>query len=112
MEMSASNKKKSKFSKLSMPSRKDEMDLSELQGNGEDTGSEDASMDAPPESEQEGLGLDDNMETGEDLPGSGKGSDMLSKASDEELQAEMEKRGLMSRMGGKEPDEDDQEQYS
>lgn len=98
--------KPSKFGKMkkSMPSKSspaDEMDLSEL-GESEAEGSPaEESMESPDEA---------SMEGDSEAPAEGLAPDELAKASDEDLMAEMERRGLSAKMG-EQPD-DSQEQYS
>lgn len=97
-----SSKKPSKFGKMSMPAKPDEMDLSDLQG-------DDESGEDPKEEASESPEMEASEDSEESSP---EAMDALAKASDEDLMAEMEKRGLSADAGKKAPGEDDQEQYS
>lgn len=88
---------KKKLSKLSMPEkRKDEMDLEEM-----DLGSEE---EMPMAEEEEMAGEELSMEEG-------PASD-LEAISDDDLLAEIKKRGLMSQLSEKEDESEDQDMYS
>lgn len=100
--MHSSGKKKSKFSKLAMPSRADEgMDLESLENEPADMGQMD---DEGYDSKEGGLEQEPGQEEPEFTP---KNDDeamepaVLADASDDDLLAEIEKRGLSQDMGMK-----------
>lgn len=87
-------KKDSKLSKLKMPEkRSDEMDLSELDQEGNDMESADSEF--PTEEESEPVAEGEEMME----------ASPLADLSDDELMAEVEKRGLMSQLPGEEEDD-------
>lgn len=96
---------KSKLSKLKMPAKRDEMDLSELDqgGNDMESGQSDHPMEG--DTSEEEASESPEKEHAEDAAATD-----LSSVSDEDLKAEMEKRGMMSDLEKKPAD--DQEQYS
>ncbi len=101
--MQMPEKKPGKFSRLAMPKKPaEEMDLSSLdedQSMPEEGTPEEEAAESPEEEKKE-------MDEGE-----GDHSDILAGASDEELMAELKKRGLDKQMDAPEEDHS-QEQYS
>ena len=87
--------KSGKLGKLKMPS-KDAIDVSELE------------MDMGPE---DGAEVAEEADMGMDMESESKGGDMLTDIADEDLLAEVKKRGLTAQLGEEEESESESDEY-
>lgn len=98
-----------KLGKLKMPSKRPEMDLSDL--------SSDDSSEQDEGSPEEEASESPDEEAAEDSGKDGDGSDALKAVSDDELMAEIKKRGLLSKLekggdSGDDSSDGDQSMYA